>query len=306
MSAREKSYFMQGDPKCLRCHNSGGIFDKVPLDKVTPTDSGFASLNRSLEVAPIRTTGTDCITCHVQGTKVFAGPNFKPSPNRSGAMFQDRNFCNPVATAALHPSHSCVFCHVEAMDQKAMHSFGPQTTCTSCHSENIGGDQHHFFYWTRDYEEADRIPARIKKFHVFDSLKVTIFRDASSQKNKLRFSWKNDFAPHPQFLDSFKQYIFAITLSDAKGNPIRLPLLRAIGITPQVQLSGESELKDNPGICFKLGTGQQIVQTLDLPGDLAAKGDVGLDIFYKRSKQDDDSTKIKINSKTFQYRLNEP
>lgn len=295
----QRAEFSKPDTLCLRCHNPQNVFDSEKLKEVNEKNVHEKSFYKSLKADHEKdvATGISCITCHVSGDKVMASISYKPDEKKLNDLRKDPNFCNPVADARV--KFTCAGCHSEYhhIDQNLPAKVA-KMDCDTCHTETVGKDKVHSYYWSRDYEfpTDGRLAKRIKGLTVFKSLKLSI---KGKDKRALSFSLLNDASPHPLFSTSPRGYAVVIKLPKADGQLFDFKTIRFVSADPGLKLP--QEIMDKvPGEYVSLGGyGSKVDLNFELPANVNKSGKIVAEIYFQRNSAE--TAAIKINTLEFPY-----
>jgi radical SAM superfamily enzyme YgiQ (UPF0313 family) len=286
-------------PLCLRCHNPQNVFDSEKLKDINAGNYHEKKFYKSLKAdrSKDESTGTSCITCHVSGNKVMASPQYKPDEKKLKELQKDPNFCNPVADARV--KYTCAACHSEYHHiDKNLSPAIAKMDCDTCHTEKVGSDNVHSYYWSRDYEfpSDNRLAKRIKALTIFKSLKISV---TGTDKRELQFSLLNDASPHPLFTTSPRGYLVLLKVPSKDGKLAEFKKIRFVSAEPGLELP--KEIKDKiPGEYVSLGGyGSKVELKYALPDDVPKNGKVIAEIYFQRNSGFEDA--IKINTLEYPF-----
>ena len=286
---------------CYRCHSSTNIFDSDKLKDLKFENAHDKAFFKSLkpDFEKDFSTGTDCITCHVSGDKVFAASTYKPK-HKKNPHESSSDFCNPIPD--IRVEKSCIACHTESWRfERNLPRKIAEKQCADCHIEQIGQDKSHSYYWSRHYEfpGEGRLQKRIKAISIFKSLKISIAKEKNSSR-KLKFLLKNDQAPHPLFSGSPREYLVVLKIPDSKNEYQEFKFIRFVSDLEGMELPKEI-IDKYPGEYVSLGGyGSKVEKLFEVPAAMPKKGKIIAEIFFVRNSGEPVHP-IKVDTKEFNF-----
>ncbi len=187
-----KGLVKRDSASCYGCHTSTNMYESVFRMNINEGDYALAPRLKKRKFLVMRsdeeaTTGTDCITCHFNGSGVVAGENFKASERAADCPA----YCKPRASKFFSSNANCQPCHEEQFnDVFAMNSSkSTNITCASCHEEkNAQGKYTHYTYWAHNPKEK----AEPENLDLFSGVTASYL----PQENVCRVTWCNKLMPH--------------------------------------------------------------------------------------------------------------